>query len=160
MVDAACKSLGINRRDIVCVAFSAGPGSFTGVRLGAAVAQGIAIGVNAQIYCAPTSLCMGERLHRSLSLTGEYVVQRTSRRDLVYEARLSHDGERCAFVDTDQLVKLDELDGDREAFHDSLVPLSALDVLRLASRQEFDWQQPAHALPIYVEGDHPWRPTE
>ena len=158
MVDAACASLGIARQDIACVAFSAGPGSFTGVRLGAAVAQGIATGTNAQIYCAPTSLCMGEQLHRSMVLTGEYVVQRTSRRDLVYEARLNHDGERCNFLTADLLVQQDEVHGDHRVFHDSLVPLSAVDVLRLASRQESEWQDPAYALPIYVEGDHPWRP--
>ena len=159
MVDTACASLGIRRQEIACVAFSAGPGSFTGVRLGAAVAQGIATGTSARIYCAPTSLCMGEQLFRSISLTGEYVVQRTSRRDLVYEARLNHDGNRCDFVVSDCLVKQNEFEGDCEVFHDSLVPLSAYDVLRLAAKRESEWQLPVYALPIYVEGDHPWRPT-
>ncbi len=159
MVDAACTSLGIERRDIACVAFSAGPGSFTGVRLGAAVAQGIATGTNAQIYCAPTSLCMGEKLFRTNALTGEYLVQRTSRRDLVYEARVNHDGECCNFVATDELVERYDFVGECQVFHDSLVPLCALDVLVLATRQESAWQPPAYALPIYVEGDHPWRPT-
>ena len=160
MIDAVCASLGIERQDISCVAFSAGPGSFTGVRLGAAVAQGVATGTDAQIFCAPTSLCMGERIYRSCFQTGEYVVQRTSRRDLVYEARLRHDGKNCNFVITDKLVKEDEFDGDCQLYHDSLVPLCAFDVLRLASKRESEWQSPVHALPIYVKGDHPWRPTQ
>ena len=159
MVDASCASLGIERQDIACVAFSAGPGSFTGVRLGAAVAQGIATGIDARVYCAPTSLCMGERLYRTSLQTGEYTVQRTSRRDLVYEARLHHDGKQCGFVVADQLVKQGELVGDHQIFHDSVVPLCAYDVLRLASIHESGWQSPAYALPIYVEGDHPWQPV-
>lgn len=159
MVDAACASLDIERQDIACVAFSAGPGSFTGVRLGAAVAQGIAAGLDAQIYRASTSLCMGERLYRTSLQTGEYAVQRTSRRDLVYEARLLHDGEQCGFVDSDRLVKQDEFVGDCHVFRDSVVSLSAYDVLRVASVHESEWQSPAYALPIYVEGDHPWQPA-
>ena len=158
MVDASCTSLGIERQDIACVAFSAGPGSFTGVRLGAAVAQGIATGTNAEIYRAPTSLCMGERMHRAYSVTGEYVVQRTSRRDLVYEARLHHDNKQCRFVETDQLVNQDKFEGQCPIFHDSLVPLSAFDVLVLATQHRDEWQSPVNALPIYVEGDHPWQP--
>lgn len=159
MVDAVCASLGIEQQDIACVAFSAGPGSFTGVRLGAAVAQGVAAGITAQIYCAPTSLCMGERLYRTSLRTGEYTVQRTSRRDLVYEARLRHDGKQCGFVVSDQLVKQGELVSDYPIFHDTVVPLCAYDVLLLASVHESEWQSPAYALPIYVEGDHPWQPV-
>ena len=159
MVDASCESLGIERHEIACVAFSAGPGSFTGVRLGAAIAQGIATGTNAEIYCAPTSLCMGEALHRTVSVNGEFVVQRTSRRDLVYEARLLHDGTSCSFISTDRLVKQDEFDGNCQLFHDSQIPLTAFDVLLLASQQKDEWQSPVNALPIYVEGDHPWQPT-
>ena len=159
MVDASCTSLGIRRQDIACVAFSAGPGSFTGVRLGAAVAQGIASGTDAEIYRAPTSLCMGEGLRRTGLVREEFTVQRTSRRDLVYEARLHHDGTQCVFVVTDRLVKRDELDDEYPRFHDSQVPLSAFDVLLLAAQRRDEWQSPVNALPIYVEGDHPWQPT-
>ena len=159
MVDSACASLDIRRQDIACVAFSAGPGSFTGVRLGAAVAQGIATGTNAEIYRAPTSLSMGEGLYRTGLARDEFTVQRTSRRDLVYQARLHHDGEQCRFVVTDRLVKLDEFESQHPVFHDSQVPLSAFDVLLLASQNRDEWQSPVNALPIYVEGDHPWQPT-
>ena len=102
---------------------------------------------------------MGERLYRTSLRTGEYKVQRTSRRDLVYEARLHHDGKQCGFVVSDQLVKQSELVNDYPMFHDAVVPLCAYDVLLLASVHESEWQSPAYALPIYVEGDHPWQPV-
>ena len=159
MIDVACRSLGIDRSEIACVAFSAGPGSFTGVRLGAAVAQAIAVGVDAQIYCAPTSLCMGERVFRTTGTTGEFVVQRTSRRELVYEAHLVHDGEDCRFITSDQLVERSVYRGEWALYHESSMPLCASDVLALASRNKANWLAPLEALPIYVEGDHPWKPT-
>ncbi len=160
MIEAACASLGINRRVIECVAFSAGPGSFTGVRLGAAVAQGIATGVNAQIYGAPTSLCMGERVLRLMRPQAAFYVQRNSRRDLVYEAKLHCDGEMCRFVEKDKLIQIDATDSQGHVFTDNTVSLCASDVLRLAAQDRSHWQAPIYALPIYVEGDHPWRPVQ
>ena len=159
MIDAACKSLGIDRQAIECVAFSAGPGSFTGVRFGAALAQGIATGTNATIFRAPTSLAMGERVGRTMGVEGEFIVRRVSRRDLAYEARVNYDGFECVFVSNDCLVTLDKNISDVPVFADSSVPLSAEDVLLMASRQPSNWESPAAALPIYVEGDHPWRPA-
>lgn len=155
MVDKVCASLGIDRQSIDCVSFSAGPGSFTGVRLGAAVAQGIATGVGAKIYRAPTSLCMGERIHKQTPPKGEFIVRRTSRRDLVYEARLAHDDERCHFVTFDVLRTAERLDK-VPIFTDLEITLSALEVLELAERDRENWREPHLALPIYVAGDHPW----
>ena len=159
MIDAACKSLGIDRQVIECVAFSAGPGSFTGVRFGAALAQGIATGTDASIYRVPTSLAMGERVCRTIGVEGEFIGRRLSRRDLVYEARLTYDGRECAFVSNDRLVTLNKDTPDVAVFADSSVPLSAEDVLLMAARNLSRWEPPAAALPIYVEGDHPWRPA-
>ena len=159
MIDAACGSLGIKPQAIDCVAFSAGPGSFTGVRIGAAVAQGIATGTNAQIYCVPTSLAMGVRICRTTRAVGEFVVRRTSRRDLVYEAHVRHEGGWCVFLVKDRLVKNDPIDDELRVFTDESVSLSAEDVLVIAAQDEANWQAPLNALPIYVEGDHPWRPA-
>ena len=44
------------------VAFSAGPGSFTGVRIGAAIAQGVALGGGIPVIPVPTSEVAAEQV--------------------------------------------------------------------------------------------------
>lgn len=158
MVDEVCNSLGIERNAIECVAFSAGPGSFTGVRLGAAIAQGIAFGAHAKVFGAPTSLCMAEQLAQTFGLEKEFWTQRLSRRDFVYVAKVGFNGKRCNFIDRDRLVSTSTLHVDQPIYSDESVALSAFEVFNMALRNEALWQPAARALPIYVEGDHPWQP--
>lgn len=157
MVDTACSSLGVDRKNIECVAFSAGPGSFTGVRIGAAAAQGIAMGIDAQICAIPTSAAMAERVSRSLTSSLEFRVTRLSRAQLVYEAYFHFDGKTCACTKQDQLVERSGDCADDSVFTENDIALSAQDVLMLAAREDAVWQSPSQALPIYVDGDHPWR---
>lgn len=161
MVDSVCESLGIARRTIDCVAFSAGPGSFTGVRLGAAIAQGIAAGTGARIYRAPTSLCMAERVFRSERKPGEIIVQRVSRRDLVYEARIYIDASGGSVL-ADDILKSTSGAANQEVpvYTEKDVSLCASAVLALAKRDRQNWLEPSQALPLYVEGDSPWQPAK
>ena len=53
MVDNVIRGAAMDRSDLDFVAFSAGPASFTGVRIGAAVAQGLAFAVGAQVIAVP-----------------------------------------------------------------------------------------------------------
>ena len=58
MIDSVCKRLAIHKSTIDVVAFAAGPGSFTGVRIAAAVAQGIAFGAGALVVPVESSRAM------------------------------------------------------------------------------------------------------
>ncbi len=56
LIDGALSAAGIVANDIDGVAVSAGPGSFTGVRIGMGTAKGIALGLGVPLYPVPTLL--------------------------------------------------------------------------------------------------------
>jgi len=54
LIDAMLKSADFDKRDIDYIACSAGPGSFTGLRIGAAAAKGLAFGLSRRIIPVAT----------------------------------------------------------------------------------------------------------
>ncbi|HAH70436.1 MAG TPA: tRNA (adenosine(37)-N6)-threonylcarbamoyltransferase complex dimerization subunit type 1 TsaB [Succinivibrionaceae bacterium] len=53
MTDLVLKQAGISKQDLDGIVFGKGPGSFTGVRIAASTAQGLALGLN--LRCAGVS---------------------------------------------------------------------------------------------------------
>lgn len=85
IVDQVCRQAAVHPRDFDLVTFAAGPGSFTGIRIAAAVAQGIAFGASALIAPVSSSLAMAHQAIRDLSPMPTFVVAMTrSRRDAYY----------------------------------------------------------------------------
>ena len=156
LIDGILEAAGAARRELDGVAFSAGPGSFTGVRIGASVAQGIALGLDLPVSAVPSSEALAWGM-AALGVAGEgqRTVRRYSRPGWRYEAEYAFgqgEGEvRC--VRFDQLVEGDD------ACDDQRIAMSAQFVGMVALARE-DLGVPAErALPLYVEGDTPWRPA-
>ena len=60
MVEALLAANGLTVRDLTGVAFGAGPGAFTGVRIACGVAQGIAFGIGARTVPVGTLMALAE----------------------------------------------------------------------------------------------------
>lgn len=64
MVEEALAEAGVARGALNIVAFCCGPGSFTGVRIAAGVAQGLAMGQEVPVAPVSTLACLAQRAYR------------------------------------------------------------------------------------------------
>jgi tRNA threonylcarbamoyladenosine biosynthesis protein TsaB len=105
MLTDLCVTAGLSRTALIsrldAVAFGCGPGSFTGVRIAAAAAQGIALSAGACIVRVSSSEAMAHRALQSLPTVPGVVTAIRSRRDLYYLAAYERVDPvvRCAFPD-------------------------------------------------------------
>ena len=68
MLDELCRMIELDLQTIDAIAIACGPGSFTGLRIGAATAKGLGLGLNKPLVEVPTleglawNLCGSDRL--------------------------------------------------------------------------------------------------
>ena len=169
MIDTLLASAGVRPRELEAVAFSAGPGSFTGVRIGAAVAQGIAFGAGVAVVRVATSTVMAEQVRRRCDAPGVTTV-RPSRAGWVYAARYAFEDGAVVCEAFDALVPSDAVPrGSARGLapsHEDQAPPGWLvaerdEPLRAAVLAELAGPMPrldaAEAIPFYVPGDSPWK---
>ena len=65
LADAALAEAGWTLRNLDGVAFGAGPGSFTGIRIGCGVAQGLALGADLPVVPVPTLAAIAQEVCRA-----------------------------------------------------------------------------------------------
>lgn len=157
MIDKLLVSFEIKRTQLDLISFSCGPGSFTGVRLGAAVAQGIAVGLGIEVIPVPTSDAMANRAAKCFPKMPEFWLWRRSHKNWAYLARHGWVAGSCKCLESDQLVE------------DSLVPENAIgdqelvwnanDVIEVAVLRLDQCVPPHLALPKLVDGDSPYQPV-
>lgn len=184
-LEALLERVDVARDGFDAVAFGAGPGSFTGVRIAAALSQGIAFGSGACVLPVRSSLALASAAVTAdaVAVGASILTVTRSRRDAFYlagfhlgtvgalEAWL---GDRLvvgqglpeALLDADSSM-LPVGVGDRPPWWPAAWPFAA-DIRVTASvigrlGQEA-WLRgerlpPEAALPIYVDGDHPWQPA-
>lgn len=97
MVDAVLGEAQLNLLDLDALAFGRGPGSFTGVRIAAATAQGLAIGANRPVI--PVSSL------RALAQTA-YSAQRVRRCAAAFDARMDEVYYAAFEIDADGIAQL------------------------------------------------------
>ena len=186
MLDDLYREAGIAARDTELIGFGAGPGSFTGVRIAASVAQGIAMASGASVVPMPGSeIVLRSALHASPSSADNrqcWLTVVPSRADAFYLAVYQQtEGSALSLLREDRLhteapdwltelpVPVTELKGlgPRPTWLDANIPfahqteneMNAIAMIeRVREEHANGLSKPAEmALPIYVEGDSPWR---
>ena len=100
------KNAGLKLEEMDVVAVAAGPGSFTGVRIGVAAAKGLAWPGDKP--CAPCST-LESMAWQCAHLNGEICAVMDARRDQVYCARFSAENGALTRLTGDRAIGLDEL---------------------------------------------------
>jgi len=109
MAQDLLKACGLTPKDVDAVAVAAGPGSFTGVRIGVAAAKGFAWGGELPCYGVSTL----EAMARNLGVYQGYVVPAMdARRSQVYTAIFHAEKGELTRVEEDMAISLAEL-GDK-----------------------------------------------
>ena len=106
MAEELLKNCGYTPKDVEAVAVAAGPGSFTGVRIGVAAAKGFAWGGDIPCYGVSTL----EAMARSLGVwDGLVVCAMDARRNQVYNAVFEAEQGKLTRQQEDRAISLDEL---------------------------------------------------
>ena len=111
MAEDLLKQCGKTVADVTAVAVAAGPGSFTGVRIGVAAAKGFAWGGELPCYGVSTLEAMAENLG---AFTGHVCACMDARRNQVYNALFLAEGGRLERVTEDRALALAELKAELE----------------------------------------------
>lgn len=106
MVEALLSSCGVSLNEIDLLGVAAGPGSFTGLRIGVSLAKGLAWA--REIPCAACST-LEAMAWNALALEGDICTAMDARRGQVYNARFHSDGERIHRLTPDRAISLEEL---------------------------------------------------
>jgi tRNA threonylcarbamoyladenosine biosynthesis protein TsaB len=174
MIGQLCRQAGIVPLEFEGIAFLKGPGSFTGVRLAAAVAQGLACGSQAKILGLTSSQALA--LHAGRLGAAECITAVRSRADAYYLAAFNRDAAGALTQTVDDVLahgapawfgSYTNILGDMPAWASpplQLLPADQHPAATLVDHAVAMWGQSCWgtadmALPLYIEGDHPWKPS-
>lgn len=106
LVDEVLRGAGLTAEDVDNVAVSAGPGSFTGVRIGIATVKGIAFSCDLPCYPVSTLDTIAFGTH---GITGYIAAVMDARRDQVYNALYRIDNGTPVRLTEDRAISIAEL---------------------------------------------------
>lgn len=106
MAQELLKRVGVELKDVDVIAVAAGPGSFTGLRIGVSAAKGLAWALDKP--CAKVST-LEAMAWSAVALGGNLCPVMDARRGQVYNALFTSDGTSPARVTPDRAISLEEL---------------------------------------------------
>ena len=113
MVEASLRLLGLNPKDIDLFALSEGPGSFTGVRIGAATIKGLAFGKDKPCIGVSTLEALAQNLFGS---RGIICPAMNARRNQVYTAIFRCDNGKIERLTEDKAIAVTELEDELDGY--------------------------------------------
>ncbi|HEX2868914.1 MAG TPA: tRNA (adenosine(37)-N6)-threonylcarbamoyltransferase complex dimerization subunit type 1 TsaB [Ignavibacteriales bacterium] len=110
VVDGVLKSSGTVLSDMGSIAVSAGPGSFTGLRIGMSAAKGLAIGAGLPIIPVPTFEALAFQASSYLMEGVKFIIANKVNVEELYYARFVAAKEGYEFLEELQVIQKDDLE--------------------------------------------------
>lgn len=107
-IEQVVKQAGLTLSDIDVIAYGRGPGSFTGVRIGISIAQGLAYGIEKPIVGVSTLQAMSQEAFKTAQVKHVYAAI-DARMGEVYFAHYSLVDNLMTLVDEEIVIKPDDL---------------------------------------------------
>ena len=120
MVEAMLENSELKLEDMDAIAVAAGPGSFTGLRIGVSAAKGLAWALNKPCVAVSTLEGMARPMAHA---KGILVCAMDARRQQVYNALFRADGERLTRLCPDRALSLEELAAELRQYSEPLIVL-------------------------------------
>lgn len=172
MVERALQQTGLTWQDLDVIAFSRGPGAFSGVRINAAVAQALAWANDLPVVAVSTLQAMAQYAYRQLGLTAVSVAL-DARMNEVYFANFSLEQGVMQLRGDEQLLSYTQalqqatatVVGNGAILLDQDVAIEAqqiyADAIAVADLANWQWKNgqavsPDLALPVYLR-DNAWK---
>lgn len=106
MLDEVVRMLDLDLSSIDAIAVTAGPGSFTGLRIGSATAKGLGLALNKPIISVPTLDCMAYNLYGTDKMICPMM---DARRDQVYTGLYEFSHDEFKVITPQKAVSIDEI---------------------------------------------------
>ncbi len=109
LIDFVMKQAALELKDVSCLAVSAGPGSFTGLRIGMAAAKGISTALSIPIVPVPTFEALALQLSEYLPERTQFSIANKVNKDEVYFAQFQIKDRSFIFTHELKILPLNEL---------------------------------------------------
>ena len=152
MVEEIVNMVGIELKELDAIAVSAGPGSFTGLRIGSATAKGLGLALNKPIVPVPTTQGIAANLYGAEGIICPLM---DARRNQVYTGLYRYNKNGFEIIEDQMAVLVDEIiekvnafgepvtylgDG-VDAFAEILAEKTTVRLCMPISREQEQWQQ-------------------
>lgn len=172
MVEQGYAQLGVTTEDLTAIAFSRGPGSFSGVRINAAVTQALAWAHDLPVIPVSTLQALAQAAYRLHGLTAVTTVL-DARMNEVYIASFQLDDQGIMqAVDAEQLLDYQQaasitqftlvgsgsalIQPDALEFKDVVATAQDIAQIARAAALKAQWVKAEEALPVYLR-DNAWK---
>jgi tRNA threonylcarbamoyladenosine biosynthesis protein TsaB len=109
LIDSAIQESNTRLPDLKWIAVSAGPGSFTGLRIGLSAAKGIALGADIPVVLVPTFEAAALQLLNCSEINEQFVFATIVNSEEIFFSSFINKGNIFNFVEELQLIKKEDL---------------------------------------------------